>query len=247
MRISTEWVDLHVSDGTTMRGYVAKPLDTHPHATMLVFQEAFGVNPHIRDITERFARLGYVAIAPELFHRTGPGFEGSYTDFPALMPHFGALKDDQLALDIQTSYDWLQKALGRPSPTGAVGYCVGGRITTLAAMTVPIACGISYYGGGISPGGMFPSLLGRFRELKAPMMFFWGGLDQHIGSDAVRSVEDAAKAAHKTYTNVVFSYADHGFFCDARASFNKAASKQAWALTLEFLEVSIAERRAAGA
>jgi carboxymethylenebutenolidase len=79
------------------------------------------------------------------------------------------------------------------------------------------------------------------------MMFYWGGLDQHIGSDAVRAVEDAAKTAQKIYTNVVFSYADHGFFCDARASYNKAASRQAWALTLEFLEVCIAEKRAAGA
>jgi carboxymethylenebutenolidase len=246
MKISTEWVNLQVSDGTTMRGYVAKPLDIRPHAAMMVFQEAFGVNPHIRDITERFSRLGYLSIAPELFHRTGPGFEGSYADFPGTMPHFGALKDDQLAVDIQASYDWLQKSFGKPVPTGAVGYCVGGRITTLAAMTVPIACGIAYYGGGTAPGGMFPALTPRFGELKAPMMFFWGGLDQHIGSDAVRVVEDAAKAAHKTYTNVVFSYADHGFFCDARASYNKSAAKQAWALTLEFLEVSMAEKRVAG-
>lgn len=246
MRISTEWINLQVADGTTMRGYVSKPIDTHPHATILVFQEAFGVNPHIRDITERFSREGYLALAPELFHRTGPGFEGSYTDFPAVMPHFGALKDDQLALDIHAAYDWLQKALGKPVPTGAVGYCVGGRITTLAAMTVPITCGIAYYGGGTAPGGMFSALTPRFDELKAPMMFFWGGLDQHIGSDAVRAVEDAAKAAGKQYTNVVFSYADHGFFCDARASYNKAAAKQAWVLTLEFLEVSIEARRKAG-
>ncbi len=239
MRISTEWVNLQVSDGTAMRGYVAKPHDVPPHATMLVFQEAFGVNPHIRDVTERFARLGYAAIAPELFHRTGPGFEGSYTDFPGVMPHFGALKDDQLAVDIQAAYDWLQTSQGKPMPTGAVGYCVGGRITTLAAMTVPVTCGIAYYGGGIAPGGMFPPLTERFSELKAPMLFFWGGQDQHLGSEAVRATEDAAKAAGKTYTNVVFSYADHGFFCDARASYNKSAARQAWALTTEFLEVSI--------
>lgn len=246
MKISTEWINLQVGDGTTMRGYVSKPIDTRPHATLLVFQEAFGLNPHIRDITERFSRLGYLALAPELFHRTGPGFEGSYTDFPGTMPHFGALKDNQLALDIQASYDWLQKALGKPMPTSAIGYCVGGRITTLAAMTVPLACGVSYYGGGIAPGGMFPELTPRFGELKAPMLFFWGGQDGNIGSDAVRAVEDACKANGKVYTNVVFSYADHGFFCDARGSFNKTAAKQAWALTLEFLEAGTAGK-AAGA
>jgi carboxymethylenebutenolidase len=244
MKISTEWINLQVSDGTSMRAYIAKSIDSRPHAAMIIFQEAFGVNPHIRDITERFARLGYLAVAPELFHRTGPGFEGSYTDFPATFPHFGALKDPQLAADIQATYDWLQQT-NKNLLVGAVGYCVGGRITTLAAMTVPIVCGISYYGGGIAPSPYFPSLIERFGELKAPMLYFWGGQDQHIGPDAVRAVEDASIAAKKPYTKVVFSEADHGFFCDARASFHKASARQAWAITLEFLESSMAAKRSA--
>lgn len=85
--IRTEWVDLDVADGTTMRAYVARPQDARPRSGLLVFQEAFGVNAHIRDVTERFAREGYHALAPELFHRTAPGFEGSYTNFEAVMPH----------------------------------------------------------------------------------------------------------------------------------------------------------------
>jgi len=69
-----------------MRAYVAHP-GVKPHAGLLVFQEAFGVNAHIRDVTERFAHQGYLAISPELFHRTAPGLEAGYTDFPAVMPH----------------------------------------------------------------------------------------------------------------------------------------------------------------
>ncbi len=81
----TEYVTLSVSDGTSMRAYVAHP-EGKPRAGLLVFQEAFGVNAHVRDVTERFAREGYLSISPELFHRTAPGLEAGYTDFPAVMP-----------------------------------------------------------------------------------------------------------------------------------------------------------------
>ncbi len=84
--IATQRVTLQVADGTSMNAYTARPAEEGKFPGMLVFQEAFGVNAHIRDITERIAREGYVAIAPELFHRTGPGFEGSYTDFPPSCP-----------------------------------------------------------------------------------------------------------------------------------------------------------------
>jgi len=123
---------------------------------------------------------------------------------------------------------------------GATGYCMGGRTSILAALTVPLASAVSYYGGGIAPGGMFPSLTDRLKELKAPTLYFWGGLDAHIGMDAVRAVETALTEAKKDYVNVVFSAADHGFFCDARASYNAVAAKQAWALTLDFFNQHLA-------
>ena len=87
---------------------------------------------------------------------------------------------------------------------------------------------------------MFPSLADRLKDLNAPTLFFWGGLDAHIGPDAVKAVDDALTAAKKDYINVVFSAADHGFFCDARASYNASAAKQAWSLTLEFLKLHLA-------
>ena len=242
MDLQTEQVLLSVSDGTSMRAYVARPAKGETHAAMLVFQEAFGVNPHIRDVTERFARQGYLCIAPELFHRTAaPGFEGSYTDFAAVMPHMKALTEAGLESDIRAAYDWLQTGgSAKILPTGAVGYCMGGRVATLAAMTVPLACGISYYGGGIAPNPTSPGLLGRVPELRAPMLFFWGGLDQHIPQDQVLAIVGALRAADKAYVNVEFSKADHGFFCDARASYNPAAASEAWALTLAFLNTNIA-------
>jgi carboxymethylenebutenolidase len=235
----TEYVNLSASDGTSLRAYVAHP-EGKPRAGLLVFQEAFGVNAHIRDVTERFAREGYLSISPELFHRSAPGFEAAYTSFAEVMPHMQALTDAGLAADIQAAYQWLKNGEAKDLPVGATGYCMGGRTSIQAALTVPLQCAISYYGGGIAPSPMFPDLLSRLKDLKAPTMYFWGGLDAHIGPDAVQAVATTLNETKKDYVNVVFSAADHGFFCDARASYNPVAAKQAWALTLEFFKLHLA-------
>src|SRR6202158_2723604 len=107
MDLHTEYVNLSAGDGTALRAYVARPAGK-PRAGLLVFQEAFGVNAHIRDVTERFAREGYLAISPELFHRTAaPGFEGRYDDFASVVPHMRAMKEDALEADERAAYDWL--------------------------------------------------------------------------------------------------------------------------------------------
>jgi carboxymethylenebutenolidase len=235
----TEYVNLSASDGTSLRAYVAHP-EGKPRAGLLVFQEAFGVNAHIRDVTERFAREGYLSISPELFHRSAPGFEAGYTNFAEVMPHMQALTDAGLAADIQAAYQWLKNGEAKNLPVGATGYCMGGRTAIQAALTVPLQCAISYYGGGIGPSPMFPNLTDRLKDLNAPTLYFWGGLDAHIGPDAVNAVTGALDEGKKDYVNVVFSKADHGFFCDARASHNAVAAKQAWALTLEFFNVHLA-------
>src|ERR1700734_1693251 len=121
MNPRTEYVDLSVTDGTSMRAYVAHP-EGKPRAGLLVFQEAFGVNAHIRDVTERFAREGYLSFSPELFHRTGPGVEGVYTNFAEMMPHMQALTEAGLAADIQAAYEWLKKAEMKDLPVGSTGY-----------------------------------------------------------------------------------------------------------------------------
>jgi carboxymethylenebutenolidase len=226
--IRTEWVSLQVADGTTMRAYVARPQGGPPRAGLLVFQEAFGVNTHIRDITERFAREGYHAIAPELFHRTAPGFEGSYTNFEAVMPHVRALKDQDLEADAHSAYAWLRENLGTPErPIACIGFCMGGRVTFLTNSILPVKAAILFYGGGIAPNPMGPGLLNRAGDLHAPQLLFWGGLDKHNGPEQRRAVAEALRKAGKPFVNVEFSDADHGFFCGARASYNPAAAPQA--------------------
>jgi carboxymethylenebutenolidase len=235
LKIATQRTTLEVADGTSMNAYTARPAEEGKFPGMLVFQEAFGVNAHIRDVTERVAREGYVAIAPEFFHRTAPGFEGSYTDFGAAMPHMQAMKEENQIKDIAAAYDWLKthpQALS--DRIASIGFCMGGRMSFLAASTVPLRAAISFYGGGIAP-----ALLPRAANLSAPMLFFWGGLDKHIPPEQIRTVLDELKRVGRTYVNVEISDADHGFFCDARASYNPVAADLAWTLSLKFLDTHV--------
>jgi carboxymethylenebutenolidase len=236
MEIKSEFVTTKVSDGTSMRLFVARPAGAAPGRGLLVMQEAFGVNAHIRDVAERFAREGFVAVAPELYHRTGAGFEGRYDDFPSAMTHLKELRDPNLEADFRAAYDWLRaNGVAAGSLIAAVGFCMGGRAAVLAGITLPLECAVSFYGGGIAPSPMNPGFLGRVKDLKAPVLLFWGGRDQHITPEQRSAVADALKAAGKSYVNVEFSEGDHGFFCDARPCYNPLAAAQAWPLTLAFL------------
>lgn len=230
---STERVQLSVADGATMQAYVAHPQEGQGPG-LIVFQEAFGVNAHIRSVADRYAGHGFTAIAPELFHRTAPpGFEGSYSDFEAIRPHVSALTTEGIIADARATYEWLlQKAHVPADGIAAIGYCMGGRCSYLANSELSLAAAISYYGGGIAPG-----LLDLADGQNGPILMFWGGLDAHIPPEQYRAVADALTAANADHVQVVFGKADHGFNCEARPSYNEGASRQAFALVLEFLRV----------
>jgi carboxymethylenebutenolidase len=229
--IRTENISLQVSDGTSMNAYVAIPEGTAKAPAMLVFQEIFGVNPNIRDIADRLARQGYVAIAPELFHRTAPGFVGPYSDLQVCMPHMQAMTPDGNIADARAAFDWLQSnPRVAPNATASIGFCMGGRVSFLANSALPLKAAISFYGTAIAPG-----FVSRAAQQHGPVLFFWGGLDARITRDQTRAVADAMTEAKKTFVNVDFSDADHGFFCDARANYKETAAKQAWELALKFL------------
>ena len=200
---------------------------------IIVFQEAYGVNGHIRDVAQRFAGLGFTAIAPELFHRTAPGFEGSYSDSESIRPHMAALTNDGLIADVQASYEWLShEDMVDAGRLAAIGFCMGGRVAYLANGSVNLRAAISFYGGGIAP-----ALLSFAQQQHGALLMFWGGRDQHITPEQYRAVADALTIAGQTHEQVVFSQADHGFFCDQRPSYDAGSARQAWMLTQEFLRV----------
>ncbi len=232
----TEEVSLHVADGTDMSAFVVHP-EKAPKAGLIVFQEAFGVNAHIRDVTKRFAAEGYLAIAPELYHRTGPGFESGYDnlgDNPPYRAHMAALTDEGLLADATAAYAWLVAQNIPQKNIGAIGYCMGGRTAFLANSILPLAGAVSYYGGGIAQ-----TLLDRAPMQHGPLLMFWGGKDAHIPLENRTAIAEALTKAGKPFENVEFADAGHGFFCDARASYNAAAAAEAWTQTLAFLKDSL--------
>ena len=226
-----KYESLSVSDGSTMNAYVAHPKDAHNLPAVLVFQEAFGVNAHIRSVTERIAQEGYYAIAPELFHRSGSGFEGSYTDFAAVRPHMEALTREGLEADILATYAWVQHQAGlvQTDKVVSVGFCMGGRVSVHASTLLPLKAAASFYGGGI-----MDTIADRIEKVQAPLMLCWGGLDQHITQEKIQPLLQALDAHKKSYIHSVFSHADHGFFCDARQSYQPNAAQTAWAMLKAF-------------
>jgi len=230
-------ITLRVGDGTTMAAFVARPSGPGPFPGLIIFPEAFGVNAHIRDVAVRFAKEGYIAISPELFHRTAPvGFTCDYKDFMAkAMPHMSAVTPAGIEHDARAAWDWLcaQPQL-KSGALACTGYCLGGRSSWIANSVLPFKAAIAYYGGGISP-----ALLDRAVKQHAPILLFWGGLDQHITPEHTAMAAKALRDAKKPHINVEVSFADHGFFCDARSNYNAQAAAEAWALTLAFLRENL--------
>lgn len=230
--IRTEEIRVEVADGTTLGGYLALPQGAGPHPGLLVFQEIFGVNPHIRDVTERLARQGYAALAPDLFHRVTPGYQGSYEDIGASIAVATKVTPVDMEADLHAAAKFMgAHAAVRKDGLGAIGFCLGGFVAFLANAVLPLKAAVSYYGGRIAP-----ALVPLAERLSGPTLFFWAEKDGFIPLEQHRSVTDALRQHGKPFVDVEFGGVDHGFFCDARSNYEPKAAAQSWALTLAFLK-----------
>ena len=202
---------------------------------IIVLQEAFGVNDHIREVTDRFAAAGYLAIAPELFHRDGSP-EIAYDDFVSALTHMGNFTRAGLEGDIRDTVEHLG-TLDIESPSiGIVGYCMGGTVATFVDTLGIVGAAVSFYGGGVTSGRFgLPSLVELAPEIKAPWLGLFGGLDKGIPMDQVGELEEAMADTEPITEMVVYEEADHGFHCDDRSNvFNAEAAADAAARALEF-------------
>lgn len=228
----SDYVTLKVSDGSEMRAFVVRPSHTPPYPGMLLFQEALGVNAQIRGVAERWAREGFLVIAPELFHRTAPGYEATTLDMNVIMPMIKTLTIDGMIADIHAAYDWLvRQTVVDSRDIVTLGFCMGGRAAYLANSELPLSGAVSYYGGSIAP-----NLLDRAERLSGPHLFFWGGQDPGIPPEQHRAVIDAVRAAGKKFVDVEFSDANHAFFNEQTDRYNKAVAEQSWAIATAFFD-----------
>jgi carboxymethylenebutenolidase len=233
--ITTERVRIEVSDGTTMEAHVARPASAGPHPGLVLLQEIFGVNAHIRDVAARLAREGYVVLAPDLFHRVAPGYEAGYEniqDSIGLAMKYTATNSEA---DVRAACAKVASLDGvRADRIGAIGFCMGGRLAFVANAVAPLKAAVSYYGGGIGADKLHLT-----ESLSGPMLFYWAGRDAYIPAEQRRAVTDALAKAEKPHIDVFFSQQDHGFFCDARSNYDAAAAAQSWELTRAFLKSNL--------
>lgn len=246
MDITTEPISIPVSDGSTMGGFLARPSAGGTYPAVIVYMEIFGVNAHIRDVTERVAREGYVALAPDYFHRTGPGVEYAYDEQGmgkgiALM---GQLKADEMIADANAAIQALRKRSEvNGDKIGCMGFCIGGHMTYLTACETDVACAASFYGGGIAaPVGLggAASTIGRTAKIKGQILCLFGAKDGFIPLDQVEAIQSALADAGVDHETVVYPGADHGFFCDARDGFQQAAASDAWERVKEMFHSKLA-------
>jgi carboxymethylenebutenolidase len=237
--------EAHGYQGQHMDAYVSHPLPTAGTAwpAIIVVQEAFGVNQHIQKVCDKFAQAGYVAVAPAMFHRLAANPKLGYgeNDVPARTKFMGALKDDEIITDLKYTVDYLQNMYPRTQgqKIGIVGFCVGGRIAYLAAATVPgISAAVCYYPGRalvpFGEGNKAPIELTS--QIKIPVMGNFGGQDQNPSPADVAKIEAELKKARVTYDFKSYPQAGHGFNCDERTSYNKAAADDAWTRTVGWFD-----------
>ncbi|MGI3899116.1 MAG: dienelactone hydrolase family protein [Janthinobacterium lividum] len=215
----SQTIKLTAADGVTIDAYRADP-SGKPKGGIVVLQEIFGVNAHIRRVADGFAAQGYLVIAPALFDRAKPGVELGYTpeDMPAGVALVGEVGHDKTMLDVAAAV----KAATEGGKVGVVGYCWGGSLAYAAACSIDgVTAAVGYYGGTVAK-----SLASK---PKVPVILHFGEKDAHIPMSDVAAIKSALPQVP------VYTYdAGHGFNCDARGSYDKPSAAVALDRTLAF-------------
>ena len=230
--IRTSTVELTNGD-LKIPAYLAEPIGTDIIPAVVVLQEVFGVNAHIRNVTDRLAKVGYVAIAPALYHRQAPGFEVGYTqaDLELGRQYKNGTKAEELLGDIQGAIAYVkQLSQVKTDGVGCIGFCFGGHVAYLAATLPDVKATAAFYGAGITsmtPGGDTPTIT-RTREIGGALYGFFGMMDSLIPNPEVNQIEYELSKYHIPHKIFRYHDADHGFFCDQRSSYNATAAADAW-------------------
>jgi carboxymethylenebutenolidase len=237
--LDIDWMEIPAADGHTIRAYRAKPPQPNGDRgkwqipTVIVVSEIFGLHEHILDVTRRFARAGYYAIAPDYFGRQGDPTK--IADIQELIRTIIARAPDA---QVMADTDAVMAAAGYDgahiNKTAITGFCWGGRVTWLYAAHSPqVKAGVAWYGrlvAGPQPNPLQPRApINLVRDLKAPVLGLYGALDRGIPPADVAAMRTALKAAGNRRSQIIlYPDADHGFYADYRPSFNAAAAADGW-------------------
>jgi carboxymethylenebutenolidase len=226
-------LNLTAGDGHRFGAYRADPVGT-PRGRVVVVQEIFGVNRHIRSVCDRLAEAGYVALAPQIFDRITPNFETGYSEMEVAKAREYIAKIDwaKVMEDTRAAYN----ALKREGPVAILGFCMGGSVAYLGATRIEgMAAAVCYYGGQI--------IRHIDEKPRCPVQMHFGELDTHIPLSDVETMRQKRPEVEIH----VYPGAGHGFHCDERGSYEPKSAKQAWDRSLAFLSRSFAAAGPVGA
>ncbi len=238
--METSWVDLTVT-GERMPAYVARP-DGKPNGGVIVIQEIFGVDAGIRRITDLLASIGYLAVAPAVFHRTDPDFQAAHD--PAGFERGRAagtpLEVTQIVADVTAAAAYLRDQLGADAGIATWGFCFGGSVAYLSATLPFVKAAVSFYGGQIAKAAAAhrPPLVALTAEVQAPLFLAFGGLDPYISRADIELVRQALEEHNKIFDLRVYAQEDHGFFRDGPDA-NEGA-REVWPRVQAFLATHLA-------
>ncbi len=234
--LTTEWVNLDVS-GHPMECYVARPANGKPYPAVIVLMEIFGVNDHIRSVTERVAALGYVALSPNFYHRTTKNLELGYNaegmetgqKHKADVTRATALDDLKAAI----RYFDASEFVSPKAKYATMGFCFGGHVAYIGGALPEIAAVVSFYPGGVTsasagiPNNIDPTVA-HTADIHGSVLCLFGEDDSLISHEDTVTVEQALKLANISHEVIRYAHTDHGFFCDQRGSYSASAAEDAW-------------------
>jgi carboxymethylenebutenolidase len=210
------------SDVSLVSGYLARPMKPGKYPSLVVIQEWWGLDEHVRDVVRRFARQGYAAIAPDLFH-------GKVTNEPSEAQKLaGSLDRARAVRDAQAALGYLREQEFSNGNVAIIGYCLGGGISLLTACQDGVSAAVVYYGG-------LPNPLDLLNGVKAPVLAVYGSDE----AERANQLESELKKRSKSVEKHIYEGARHGFFNDTGQGHTPTASKDAWDKTLAFLKKNV--------
>jgi carboxymethylenebutenolidase len=222
-------VKIPVKDGE-IPAYRAMPAKGKALPTVLVVQEIFGVHEHIKDICRRFAKAGYLAVAPEMYARQGDVSKMTNIN-DIIQKVVSKVPDDQVMSDLDAAVAWARKNNGNTDKLAVTGFCWGGRIVWLYAAHNPkLKAGVAWYGRLVgNTDELHPkNPIDLVKDLKAPVLGLYGGADTGIPNNTVEQMQKALKDAGKPSEIVLYPNTPHGFHADYRPSYRKEQSQDGW-------------------